>query len=261
MTTTAPPSPTTDVDPGPLRRILGAVCLSLPALAVLAFGGQLLVTGWLDSRPDGTLHAQDLAWGAAEGILLFVALAASLRSARRRPAALQQALAVVAALLLTMALTLGTDPVTLVLGLLVVVGALLSPARSLVVRRTAPVSRPLAVLALAAAVPLIPYALDAAAAQRKGGSLNAELAGYTGATVWALALLGVVTVAALRSRGWQLPALSAAAAAGVMGVAGLVWPHIPSSLGTFGGIAALTWASAVLTVVVRTGTPAGGRRS
>ena len=151
-----------------MRRVLGAACLGLPALAVLAFGGQLLVTGWLDSRPDGSFHAQDLAWGSTEGILLFAGLAASVWNGGRRPAALQQALAVVAALLATMALTLEPDPVTLVLGLLVVAGALLSPARSLMARRSSPVSRPLVALALVAAVPLVPYALKAAAAQRGG---------------------------------------------------------------------------------------------
>jgi hypothetical protein len=254
VTTTARPSPTAPSDAGRPRRVLSAVCLGLPALAVLAFGGQLLVTGWLDSRPDGTFHAQDLAWGSAEGILLFVGLVASLRNARRRPAALQQALAVVTALLVTMVLTVSPDPVTLVLALLVGVGALLSPARSLLVRHARPVSRPLAGLALVAAAFLIPYAMHAAAAQRTGGSLNAQLAGYTGATVWALALLAVVAVAALRAPGWQLPALSAAAAASVMGVAGLVWPSIPSSLGTLGGLAALAWAGALLAVVVTTRT-------
>jgi hypothetical protein len=235
-----------------------AVCLGLPALAVLAFGGQLLVTGWLDTRPDGSLHAQDLAWGATEGILLLVGLTASVRHARLRPAALQQALAVVGALLATMVLTLAPDPVTLVLAFLIGGGALLSPARSLVTRRTAPASRPLAGLAVVAAVPLVPYALSAAAAQRQGSSLNAELAGYTGATVWALALLAVISVAAVRSPGWRLPAVSAAAAAAVMGVAGLLWPAIPSSPGTLGGLGALAWAGAVLAVVVRSGT--GGRR-
>jgi hypothetical protein len=252
VTTSDRTSPTTPTEPGRPARIASAVCLGLPALAVLAFGGQLLVTGWLDSRPDGSFHAQDLAWGSAEGILLFVGLVASLGNARRRPAALQQALAVVAALLVTMVLTLVPDPVTLVLAVLVGVGALLSPARSLLTRRTAPVSRPLAGLVAVAAVPLVPYALDAAAAQRAGGSLNAELAGYTGATVWALALLGAVAVAVLRSKGWQLPALSAAAAAAVMGAASLVWPTIPSSLGTLGGLVALVWAGAVLAVVLMT---------
>jgi hypothetical protein len=218
-------------------------------LAVLAFGGQLLVTGWLDSRPDGTFHAQDLAWGSAEGVLLFVGLVASLRNVRRRPAALQQALAVVAALLVTMALTRTPDPVTLVLALLVGGGALLSPGRPLLARRTGAVIRPLVGLAVLAAAFLVPYALDASAAQRRGGSLNAELAGYTGATVWAVALLAVVAVAALGARGWQIPAVSAAVAAAVMGLAGVLWPAIPSSLGTLGGLAALAWAGAVGSVV------------
>ena len=253
MTTTARTSPAPPAEAGPVRRVLSVAFLGLPALAVVAFGGQLLVTGWLDGRQDGSFHAQDLAWGAAEGILLFVGLVASLRHAHHRPAALQQALAVVVALVVTMTLTLEPDPVTVVLALLVVAGALLSPARSLVARRAAPVSRPLVALALVAAVPLVPYALGAAAAQRRGASLNAELAGYTGATVWAVALLAVVSVAALRSPGWQLPALSAAAAAAVAGVAGLVWPGIPSSVGMLGGLAALAWAAAVLTVVVTTG--------
>jgi uncharacterized protein (TIGR03382 family) len=35
-----------------------------------------------------------------------------------------------------------------------------------------------------------------------------------------------------------------------MGIAGIVWPDIPSSVGPLGGAAALAWAAAVLTVVV-----------
>ena len=263
MTTDTRPASPPPVGTGRTRQLLSAVCLGLPALAVLAFGGQLLVTGWLDDRADGRLHVQDLAWGSAEGILLFVALAASLWDGRRRPAALQQALAVVAALLATMLLTLVPDPVTLVLGTLIVLGVLLSPARGLVFRRTAPVSRPLAGLALVAALPLVPYAVFAASAQRRGGSVNAELAGYTGATVWALALVAVVGVAALRSQGWQLPALSAAAAAAVVGTAGILWPAIPSSPGTAGGVVALAWAAVVVAEVLRLSrrrTPRGARR-
>jgi peptidoglycan/LPS O-acetylase OafA/YrhL len=149
-----------------------------------------------------------------------------------------------------MVLTMSPDPTTLVLGVLVVAGVLLSPGRSLLLHRSAAVSRPLASLAFVAAVALIPYALIAAAAQRQGDSPHADLAGYTGATVWALALLGTVSVAALRTRGWQVPALSAAAAATVMGVAGLLWPTIPSSLGRPGGVLALLWAVAVVVVVV-----------
>lgn len=238
-----------DLHAGPLRRVLSAICLVLPALAVLAFGGQLLISGWFDGRLDGTSHAQDLAWGSAEGILLFVALATALPNGRRT-ASLQQAIAVVAALLATMALTLAPEPVTLVVGVFIVTGVVLSPGRSLLVRRTAPVNRPMAGLALVASGPLIAFAVSAASAQRQGGSPHSELFGYTGATVWALAVLGVVSVAAMRMRGWRTPAISAAAAVSVMGVAGVLWPTIPSSLGTLGGVAALVWAFAVLAVVV-----------
>jgi len=258
VTTTAPTTAHPGTEAGRPRRIISAVCLGLPALAVLAFGGQLLVLGWLDSRPDGTFHVHDLAWGAAEGILLLVALVASSWKARQRPAALQQALVVVGALLLTMLLTLAPDPTTLVLGALVVIGVMLSPGRSLVLRRPTSLNRSMAALSLIAAAALLPYALTAAATQRAGGSLHAELAGYTGATVWALALVGTVFVAALQARAWQVPAMSAAAAAAVMGVAALLWPSIPSSLGRTGGLLAIAWAGAVLAVVVTAPRHRGG---
>lgn len=263
--TTEVPPRTADADAAPVarraRRAAATVCLVLPALAVAAFGGQLLVTGWLDSRPGDTHHVQDLAWGAMEGVLLLVALIASLRAAHRRPAALAQALAVVAALLVTMVLTLQPDPVTGVLAVLVVLGVVLSPARSRLGVRDGAVSRPLVVLAAAAAVTLVPYAVDAAGRQRAGGSPEAELFGYTGATAWALAVVAVVAVAALRLRGWQVPALSAAVAVAVVGVASLLWPDLPSSLGVVGGTAALVWSLAVAGIALvpgrraRTGTP------
>ena len=97
MTATVRTTPNPSAQVGWPRRTLSVLCLGLPALAVLAFGGQLLILGWLDSRPDGTFHVHDLAWGSAEGILLFVALVAASWNPRRLPAALQQALVVVGA--------------------------------------------------------------------------------------------------------------------------------------------------------------------
>ncbi len=252
MTSLAHTSSTpTPVTPGRLRRVSSTVCLGLPALVVAAFGGQLLVTGWTDSRPGGMHHVHDLAWGSLEGILLLVPLLAVLRRAERRPAAFLQALAVVAALVLTMALTVQPDPFTLVLGGLVITGTALSPARTLLVRRGTTTSRPLLALSFVAAAPLVPYALTAAAAQRAGGSVQAALFGYTGATAWALAVIAVIAVAALRAPGWQLSAVSAAAAATVVGAASLLWPTNPSSLGTTGGLLALAWAGAVVTIAIR----------
>jgi hypothetical protein len=250
----APSALPTDASTGGVRRVIAALCLGLPALAVLAFGGQLLVLGWLDSRPGGTHHVHDLAWGAAEGILLLVAVALVLVDTlrrRARPAVRQQAFAVLAALLTAMALTATSDPATLGVTVLVLTGVLLTGPRSVLPFRGAALNRPLAVLALLAGIALVPYALLAAAQQRTGDSVQAERLGYTGVTVWALAVVAVVAVAALSARGWRVPALSAAAAVTVVGVAGIMWPEVPSSLGAAGGLAALAWAAAVMVVVAR----------
>jgi hypothetical protein len=235
------------------------VCLAVPALALLAFGGQLLVLGWLDSRPGDTHHVHDIAWGAAEGILLLVAVVLALVDTvrrRARPAVRQQVLAVLAALMVSMALTLTPDPATVAVTVLVLTGVLLTGPRAVLRAPRAALNRPLAVLALLAGLVLVPYAVVAAAHQRAGGSVQAERIGYTGVTVWALAVVLVVAVAARGSRGWRVPALSAAAAVVVVAAAGIVWPAVPSSLGVAGGIGAVTWAAAVVVVVART--PTGG---
>ena len=256
-------TPVPAVRAGRPRRIAAAVCFGIPALAMLAFGGQLLVLGWTASRPGGSHHVHDLAWGAAEGILLLVpllmAVAGSLRG-RPTPAVLQQALAVLAALAAVMLLTLSPDPFTAVLAVLVLGGVLLTGRHAVRPGMRPRTSRALAVLAAVAAVALVPYALAAAAAQRAGDSVQAERLGYTGAAVWALALVAVVAVAAVRSPGWRVPALSASAAACVVGVASLVWPQVPSSLGRPGGLIALAWAVAVVVVVARTGRPSRAGR-
>ena len=250
-----PPSTATEpARPGRLRRVAAALCLGLPSLAVLAFGGQLLVLGWTDSRPGGMHHVHDVAWGAAEGILLLVALVVVLVDhfrGRPRPAVRQHLFAVVAALLVAMAITARPDPATLVLSALVGTGLWLIRPASVGPRPRGPVSRPVAALAAVAAAALVPYALVAAAAQRAGDSLQAERMGYAGATVWAVAVVAVVLVAAAGARGWRVPALAAAAAVAVVGVASLVWPDIPSSLGSLGGAGALLWAAAVLVVAAR----------
>jgi hypothetical protein len=235
--------------PTPVGRPRAArALLAVPALAVAAFGGQLLVTGWADREPGSGHQVQDLAWGSLEGVLLLVALVVLLRRPRHLAAALQ-ALAVVAALLLTMLLTVTLDPFTLVLGALVVAGVALGGAP--VRLRGAAVSRPAAALAGVAAVALLPYAAGAAAAQRGGQGAHVELLGYTGATAWALGVVLVAAVAAFRLPSRRLPALSVATAVGVVGLASVLWPDVPSSLGAIGGGAALAWAAASATVGLR----------
>ncbi len=204
------------------RHVLGRICLVLPALAIAAFGGQQLITGWTDNRVGGAHHVHDLAWGALEAILLLVALVALIHRPGRRPAASLQALAVVAALLVTMALVVAPDPFTIVLAVLICAGVALTAGGSLPgeTRR----SWPLMAITALASVPLLGWALAAAGNQRANGDGHAELLGYTGVTAFALALLAVLAVAALRPPAWRVPAGSAAVGAAVVGTAGLLWP-------------------------------------
>ncbi len=242
MTTVPTPTTAPALSASRPRRVVSRVLLGLPALAVAASGGQLLVTGWTTDRGNGAHHVADLAWGAMEAVLLLVPLLVTLRQPSRRPAALLQAVAVVGALLVTMVLVAIPDPFTIVFGTLVVVGVLLSPAR---LPRPAGADPVLAGLAVLTAVGLAPYLLGAAADQRAGADVHAELLGYTGAVAWALALVAVLAVGSLRMAGWQVPALCAAVAAAVMGVASLIWPDDAASLGTAGGAALLTLAGAI----------------
>ena len=243
MTTAAPPTLTRR------RLVAGRICLALPALAVAAFGGQLLVTGWTTDRAGGTHHVHDLSWGALEGVLLLVSLVALLHRPGRRPAASLQAVAVVVALLVTMALVAVPDPFTIVLAVLVGTGVALTAGGSLL-RKTRP-SRPLLALTGLAAVPLVAWALAAAADQRASTDGHAELLGYTGVTAYALGLLAVLAVGALRPPAWRVPAGSAAVAAAVVGAAGLLWPDDASSPGGIGGAALLVLAAAVTVAAVR----------
>jgi hypothetical protein len=246
------PAPTAEAPapdaPSRGRRVAGRVLLALPTLAIAAFGGQLLVTGWADRSAGGGHQVQDLAWGALEALLLAVPLVLLIATPRRRPAAALQALAACAALLLVMVLTASPDPFTGVLVALVVAGVVVS---GVPLRGRSSWHRPTALLAVVAAVPLVPYALDAAAAQRAGLGEHAELLGWTGAAAWALALVAVTASAALDRTGARAVALCAVGAAAVVATASLLHPDVPSSLGTAGGAGALAWAAALTGVTAR----------
>jgi hypothetical protein len=239
MTLMPPGAPAAAASASRTRRIIAGVCFTLPALAMLAFGGQLLATGWTTQRAGGSHHVHDLSWGALEGVLLLIALVVAPLHRRWRPSAVLQAFAVVASMLATMVLVAQPDPFATVLALLVVGGA----AGYGGPRGPLQWHRPSLVVAGGAGVPLVGWALLAAADQRADADEHAELLGYTGVTAFALALAAVLFVTALRRPGWRITALSAAVAAAVVGTAGLLWPNDASSPGTVGGIALLALAA------------------
>lgn len=259
MTTAASVPP-----PSRPRRVAFIVLTALPALAILAFGGQLLIAGWFSTTAGGSYRFAELSWGVAEGLVILVGLVASLRSAHRRPAAYQQVLGGCLALVTTMVLTRSPDSAVLVIIALLGVAAWLHPARSELV--AASWHAPTLVLAAVLAVPLGWHALEQARLHRSGSATDPhiELLHYVGTALAAIAIVVTVVVAAARGRGYRIPAYTAALGLAVLGVASLLFPDATSAWPTPWAIASLLGGVAVVAVAnvgsARSTAADGGRR-
>lgn len=131
---TAAPDPAVRRRPGP-RRIVFTGLAGLLGLLVTVLSGHLLVTGWFDGSDGGARRVDDLAWAAIEGVIVAAGLLAQLRRPERHAAGLRQSLLGLMALVAGGVLTGAFDPATIVVVLLVVVLAVLHPARADVFRR------------------------------------------------------------------------------------------------------------------------------
>ena len=199
-----------------------------------------LTATWFLGEP-GTVS--DLGYGALGGIVVPVGFLLAWRDAR----ALLQVFAAAAAYAL--AGLVSTDHRYVGLAALValaglVLAALVPDRRAILAVRPLPA---VAVLAAAAAVPLVVYAVHTAHDYRDGKppfDSHVGLDQWTGLAAMALGL----PLAALCGR---IGALSAAAAAAVFGIGSLAYPHKPGSAGLFWGLAVLAWAGAL--VVAATG--------
>lgn len=226
------------------RLIAFRTLTALLALMLFAFGGQLLFAGWMSEQ-----HAvHELAWGVLEGLLMVVALVASLRRPERRPAAMQQVVAVTLALLVTMPLVAAFDVFTLVIAVWVAGLVALHPARSEVLS-VRPSNARVAVPLAASAVLLIGYALDQAALQRGLTDGHAALDHYTGMAAAAVGLLFVLVAAG--TGGGRFPARCAGLGLAVMGAAFAAFPEQSSSLGAGWGAATLLAGGAILATQLR----------
>lgn len=243
---------TTPGAPARPRRIGFRLAVGVPAVLLTLVGGRLLVTGWFATLHAGSHRFHDLSWGVVEGAVILVGLVASLWRPRRWPAAYQQVLIGLAALLLTMGLIRATDPATLVVGAVLLGGALLHPAREDLLA-VGPWHVPSLVVGAATAAPLLWYAVGQAAVQRSGSMADPHvaMAHYAGTAAAAFALAGIVLLAASRHAGHVILAGSAVTGLAVLGVASLLWPGLPSSFGVVGGIGALIAAAAVAATSLR----------
>lgn len=246
------------------RRFAYRFLTAVPALLLTVFGGQLIIAGWFSSIDGGSHRFHELSWGVLEGVIILVGLVASLWRPERRPAAYQQALVGLGALVLTMGLIRETDVATLVVGAVIVAAALLHPARQQL-RELGPWDRPSLIVAAGTAPLLLAYAVGQAALHRSGppSDPHVEMAHYAGTAAAALALAGMVTLSASQRPGRRIVATSTVIGLAVLGVASLLWPALPSSFGAIGGAAALCAAAGVAATSARhsAGTATGTGRN
>lgn len=223
-----------------VRRIAFRAVGALLALALAVSGGRLLVTGWFDVKDGGIHRFHDLSWGVIEGVILLAAVAAQLRKPGRHVAAMQQAVAGLAALLVTMVVTLSPDPVTLVAGILIGVLVVLHPARAAVLRVHADVDVRRLLLALVGSVALVAYGLHQSALMHSASANDPYLqaAGFAGSCAAAFGVALVALLAAVRGDA-GLPAWSAPIGALVLGIGSVAFPLHESSLGRAGGVIAV----------------------
>lgn len=219
------------------RRTAFRIIAAVVAVSGFAFGLFTVVFGIAsDSQRIHSFH------NAVVGSLLLVLSAPPAAVAAARPERSTRALVHLAVLgvagLVTMALALTVDPFTLPVIVLIGVLWFLRPAKEppLPPGRPSPI---LAVLALAAAVPLAAYAMTQAELQRiDPGSEHAEFYHWVETSFYAGSVLLLGLLVALRPAAFRASAWAAGAAAVVLGGASLLYPGYASAVDT-----SWAWAS------------------
>ena len=207
-------------------------------------------TGYVDQARNQIL---DVGWGAVFGVILPLGLLAQLRRPERRIAGIQQTAVVAFALALAGAAGQEWWYLALAAGIAVAsaVPLALHPARLTFLARGRHLGRPMLALAAVAAVPSLLYAWRMASAQRRdlppADAVSNGLHHWTVMTALALLVLLLVLLAAARSPGWRIPAISASIAAGAWAISCLLAPtSAAGSEGHAWAWAALAWAVVTL---------------
>jgi len=207
-------------------------------------------TGYVDQARNQVL---DVGWGAVFGVILPLGLLSQLRRPERRIAAIQQT--AVVALALALAAVAGENWWYLALagGVAVASAVLLAlhPARQTFFTRGRQLELMMLCLAAVAAIPSLVYAWRMASAQRRdlppADAVSNGLHHWTVMTTLALLVLFLVLLAAARTSGWRIPALSASSAAGAWAISCLLAPtSAAGSEGHAWAWAALVWAIVTL---------------
>ncbi len=230
------------------RRVAFRICVTL----------FVLFYAFLIGAASGLLGTDGSTWDEQShrvhhvGISLFigivvVGLLAQLRAPERNIASFQQAVVGVLAIQIVN-LIVGDpdnyggnvgiiDPVFLIFLVPVGILAALHPARASLFRSGLGMSRTLAGMALAAAVPLAIYGVEQALVQRNSWPPTSDPHhtkwAWMASFAFAIPLVGLV--AAARTEGWRVPAYSAGIAAIVFGLVSVLYPGHASSVGRMWG--------------------------
>ena len=207
-------------------------------------------TGYVDQARNQVL---DVGWGAVFGVILPLGLLSQLRRPERRIAAIQQTAVVALALALAAAAGQNWWYLALAGGIAVASTVLLAlhPARQTFLTRGRQLELMMLCLAAAAAIPSLVYAWRMASAQRRdlppADAVSNGLHHWTVMTTLALLVLFLVLLAAARTSGWRIPAVSASSAAGAWAISCLLSPtSAAGSEGHAWAWAALVWAVVTL---------------
>jgi hypothetical protein len=183
-------------------------------------------TGYVDQERNQIL---DVGWGALFGVILPLGLLAQLRRPERRIAGVQQTAVVALALALAGAAGESWRYLVLAAGVAGVSAVLLAlhPARQAFRARGKPEPTMLALAAVGAGPSLL-YAWRMASAQRRdlppADAVSNGLHHWTVMAALALVVVLLVLLAALRTSGWRIPAISASLAAGAWAISCLLAP-------------------------------------
>jgi hypothetical protein len=207
---------------------------------VAFFGYTSLVLAWFEDVEGVAGPVTDLGYGVLVGIIQTTGLLVQLRGPERKIAGVQQTFLVIPALLIGSAIASDSQNLVPALILLPAVGILLAlhPARGEFFRRGAALSWSLLAITVIGAVPLVAYALDMGAQARDlvGPPHHVQRLSTMAAMAVAIVLTGLL--AALRTRGWRIPAWSAGVAAIMFGLGSVVFPDQPGAVGRgWGGVA------------------------
>ncbi len=238
---------------------LKATALALAAASLtINFGISDLVDGFFGIVDESRNQVLDAGWGAVFGLVLPLGLLAQLRQPERRIAGVQQVGLVALALLLAGGAGAAWWYLVLVAGIGAAVAVLLAlhPGRKAFLARGEGSNSLFLALAALIAGPGFAYALRMASAQRRdlppSDAVSNGLHHWAAMSALAIVVVLLVLLAGLQTAGWQIAALSAAAASGAWAVSCLLAPaQAAGSAGHHWAWAVLVWAASILAATLR----------